>query len=359
MRRPLSSRLVWLATLFVGCSLLEGGSFGEESAGPATSVADSIGREVQALFAKSRDAVVRIESKDRHGRLSGTGFFIDPNGTVYTSYSVGGESLDIVVCHGDMKYPARRVVADARSGVAILKVDAETAFLMPAKSRDLALASAVLAIGFPMEFPLTPSFGTIGGFDIQYQNSYFALRHIRANLPVQRGESGAPLLNMRGEVVGILIARIDGGNASYALPIEAAEKVRKDFMRFGEVRPGWLGIEIEPASQSVAGSTAGVHALLPESPGAKAGLRPGDVLLKVGDEPIQSPEDVRNAAFFLTADDELKIQVSREGAQLDLTVHPSDPPGSPRTARSTLPNAQTPGFAPGVANGALPLSIGP
>jgi S1-C subfamily serine protease len=94
------------------------------------SVAEAISREVQTLFQKCQSAVVRIEATDVHGRLSGSGFFIDPNGTVYTSYSVGGASWDVVVCYGDVKYPARRLVGDPRSGVAILKVEAETPFLM-------------------------------------------------------------------------------------------------------------------------------------------------------------------------------------------------------------------------------------
>jgi serine protease Do len=325
------------------------------SAAETPSVAESIGREVQGIFERCRRAIVRIEAADLHGRLSGSGFFVDPSGTIYTSYSVGGESHDIVVCHGDMKYPARRVVADPRSGIAILKVDAETPFLVLGKSRELGLASPVLAIGYPMDLPLTPSFGTVGGFDIRYQQSYFATRHIRASVPVQRGEGGAPLLNMRGEAVGILIASLDGGSGSFALPIEAAEKVRKDFLRFGEVRPGWLGIEIEPAAAPVAGSTARVNDLMDNSPGQKAGLRKGDVLLRVGADLVQSPEDVRNAAFFLTADDELTVQISRDGEPLELKLHPADHPGSPRTARGGDAHIPSPEFAPLLPGGALPL----
>jgi serine protease Do len=328
----------------------------EEIATP--SVAESIGREVQSIFERCRRAVVRIEAADLHGRLSGSGFFIDPSGTIYTSYSVGGESYDIVVCHGEMKYPARRIVSDARSGIAILKVDAATPFLVLGKSRELGVASPVLSIGFPMDLPLTPSFGTVGGFDIRYQQSYFATRHIRANVPVQRGEGGAPLLNMRGEAVGILIASIGGGSGSFALPIEAAEKVRKDFLRFGEVRPGWLGIEIEPAAEPIAGSTARVTDLMENSPGEKAGLQKGDVLLRVGNDPVDSPEDVRNAAFFLTADDELTVQVSRDGEPLELKVHPTDHPGSPRTARGGDGRLPIPEFAPLVPGGGLPLGVG-
>src|SRR4051812_45183505 len=75
----------------------------EENAAP--SVAEAIADEVRLLFQKCRKAVVKIEATDRHGRLSGSGFFIDPNGTLYTSYTIGGESRDMVVCTDSAKFP--------------------------------------------------------------------------------------------------------------------------------------------------------------------------------------------------------------------------------------------------------------
>ena len=126
------------------------------------------------MFHRNQSAVVRIEAVDGHGALSGTGFFIDPNGTVFTSYTIGGESQAIMISFGDQKLPARRLVGDPRSGVAILKVDAETPFLALGKARDLSVASPVMTIGYPMDLPVSPSFGTVGGFDIKWGGRYFA-----------------------------------------------------------------------------------------------------------------------------------------------------------------------------------------
>jgi serine protease Do len=289
-------------------------------------VFDTLQQSVQAVFSKCRSAVVRIEAVDRHGQLSGTGFFIDPNGTLYTSYTVGGESRNIHVTMGGERYMARRLVSDLRSGVAILKIEAETPFLPFGNSRQLTVASPVIAIGFPMDFPLTPAFGTVAGFDLKYQGRYFATTHIRANIPVQCGEGGAPLLNARGEVVGILISSLDSGSASFVVPIEAAEKVRKDFVRFHEVRPGWVGIHVKTLPESVSGSTAYIEEIIPESPAEKAGLRNGDVLLQVGGLPITSLEDMINASFFLSADDETVLRVTREGSEREFSVVPVDHP---------------------------------
>jgi len=286
----------------------------------------AIQQEVQAVFEGCRSAVVRIEAVDQHGHLSGTGFFISPNGTLYTSYTVGGESRDIVVCFGQKRFPAQRLIGDQRSGIAILKIEAETPFLTFGNSRELGVASPVIAIGYPMDLPLTPTFGTIGGFDLKYQGRYFATTHIRANIPVHRGEGGAPLLNLQGEAVGILISRLDSGNASFVLPIEAAEKVRKDFLRYHEVRPGWIGVQVKNLAEPVSGSTALVEDLIPDAPAEKAGLRSGDVLIQVGAHRIHSPEDVFDASYFMSAEDALSIVVARDGTQVQIGVTPIDHP---------------------------------
>ena len=307
----------------------------------------AIGQQVQAIYHGSGSAVVRIEATDANGRLAGTGFFIDPNGTLYTSYSVGGESQDITVHFRGAQHPATRLVSDQRSGIAILKIDAETPFLTFGKARDLAIATPVIALGYPRELPLTPSFGIVGGFDLKYLGRYFATTHIRANVPVQRGEGGAPLLNLQGEVVGILISMLDAGSASFVLPIEAAEKVRMDFTRFREPHPGWIGVQVKVADAAVAGSTAQIDEVTAEAPAQKAGLLPGDVLLQIGARKIAAAEDVLDASFFLTADDDVLVRVSRGGAEMEMKLQPADPPNA---ARALLPQI-------GSINDGLPVRV--
>lgn len=329
-----------LTVVAVGGWLTLGQAFAaEKDPGP---VFDAIQHEVQTIFTKCRSAVVRIEAVDQHGYLSGTGFFIDPNGTLYTSYTIGGESRDIQVAFAGKRYQAERLVSDLRSGVAILRIHAETPFLTFGDSQKLTVASPVIAIGYPMDLPLTPAFGTVGGFDLKYQGRLFATTHIRANIPVQRGEGGAPLLNAHGEAVGILISRVESGNASYALPIEAAEKIRKDFVRFHEVRPGWIGVKVKALESAVNGSTAAVDETIPGAPGEKAGLQSGDVIVRVGTHPIACPEDVVNAAFFLSAEDAAVVRVARDGAEQDLTVTPVDNPDVTHSPIPSFPNLNQP-----------------
>jgi S1-C subfamily serine protease len=291
--------------------------------------ADPFSTVVQGVFQRSARAVVKIQAEDDSGRLSGTGFFVDPNGTIYTNYSVGGESRDIIVSNGDARFPATRIAADPRSGLAILKIEAQkTPFLPLGKSTGLSVGSTVMTVGYPLDLALTPSFGCVGGFGISSGDRFFAVSHIRANVAVQHGEGGAPLLNMDGEVVGILESSIDGGAGCFVLPIEAAEKVQSDVIRFGEARPGWLGIRFDKPDG--AGSPIEVIGFVPESPAAKSGVLPGDLILKVGDRTISTLEDVLNAAFYLTSGDEVPLTVSRGGQTKEIKVDVGPNPLAPQ-----------------------------
>src|SRR4051812_37131429 len=165
MRGRLLSRILRLAAGVAVC----GATLYAEPPGPA-SVFDLLQKQVQQEMDKCRDAVVRIESMDEHGKVAGTGFFIDPNGLLYTSFTVAGESREIFARWGAHKYPARRLAADRRCGLAILKVDAQTAFVPIGRSAALTTGSPVMTCGYPMDFPLTPSFGLLGGFERKYMD---------------------------------------------------------------------------------------------------------------------------------------------------------------------------------------------
>src|SRR5438270_6907451 len=265
--------------------------------------ATTISEHVKEIFGRAAKAVVKIHGVDEHSEICGTGFFIDPTGTLYTAYTVGGEAGNFSVEFGGKKYPARQLVADVRSGTAMLKVDETTPALPVGKSEELEVATPVVAVGFPLDLPETPSFGMLAGFDHKCLGRYFSTTHLRVNLPTQRGEAGAPLLNMKGEVVGIVVSSLENNSACYAVPIEAAEKIRSDFVRFGEARHGWIGGNISEAPEPVEGSRAEMTQVMEDTPAARAGIKRGDILLQVGRKKVAQPEDVLDASFFITAGD--------------------------------------------------------
>lgn len=312
-----------------------------ESTVPSTS---SISREVKEIFERSGKAVVKIRGIDEHGELSGTGFFIDPAGTIYTAFSVGGDTENLSIEFEGKTYPAHVLMSDLRSGIAILKADITSPALSIGKSETLEVATPVMTIGYPLDLPETPSFGMVAGFDRKFMGRHFNTTHIRVNVPTQRGEAGAPLLNFKGEVIGILVAQIENGSACYALPIDAAEKIRNDFIRFGEARHGWIGINVAPAEKPVEGSTAQMTEVMKETPAFDSGVKSGDILLQVGKTKVHQPEDVIDASFFITAGDTVPIVVVRGNEKLTFEIkadcHPLSP-CAPRAA-TVMPPAGIP-----------------
>src|SRR6516165_9061651 len=304
--------------------------------------AATVSQQVRELFERAAKAVVKIHGSDEHSEICGTGFFVDPTGTLYTAYTVGGEAGNFTVEFGDKRIPARQLVADIRSGTAILKVDETTPALPIGKSEELELAAPVISIGYPLDLPKTPNFGMIAGFDRKCLGRYFSTIHLRVNAPTQRGEAGAPLLNMKGEVVGIVVSGLENNSACYAVPIEAAEKIRSDFVRFGEARHGWIGVNnVSPASQQVEGSRAMVTQVADDAPAAQSGLKEGDVLLQVGKKKINDPEDVFDASFYITAGDTVAITVIRGKQkmtfQVQATMHPASKTGMLLASPGVLP----------------------
>src|ERR1700736_2953238 len=308
----------------------------------------AISREVKEVFDHCAKAIVKIEATDQHGELSGTGFFVDPTGTLYTAYSVGGEADNINIEFRGKKYPAHQLVADLRSGIAMLKVDLASPALPIGSSEQLEIATPVVAIGYPLDLAETPSFGMIAGFDRKCFGGYFPTKHLRVNLPPQRGEGGAPLLNLKGEVVGILLYTFENNSSCYALPIEAAEKLRADFVRFGEPRHGWIGANVAEASAPVEGSRAVTKEIMKDTPAAESGMKAGDVVLQIGRTKVHEPEDILDASFFLTAGDVVPITVMRGNEKLTFSVqadfHPASHPRPPLLA------------AP-LSNRAMPLNL--
>src|SRR5438128_4904090 len=287
-----------------------------------------ISHEVKEIFERAGKAVVKIHGLDQHSPICGTGFFIDPTGTLYTAYTVGGEADNFTVEFAGKKYPARQLVADIRSGTAMLKIDAATPALPIGKSEGLEVTTPVVAVGFPLDLPETPNFGMVAGFDHKCLGRYFSTTHLRVNLPTQRGEAGAPLLNMKGEVVGIVVSSLENNSACYAVPIEAAEKIRGDFVRFGEARHGWVGINVSEAPKPVEGSRAEMTQIMEGTPAAGSGIKPGDILLQVGRKKVTEPEDVLDASFFITAGDVVPITVLRGNQKLTFNVRAGFHPAS-------------------------------
>jgi serine protease Do len=292
---------------------------------------------VANVFERSSNAVVRVESEDELGKMAGTGFFIDTTGHLYTLASVVGDGLSVTVTHGEKTMPARLLAKDPRSGIALLKVDeaGATPFLTKGDCMDLRVATPLVAVGFPYDHEVSPSFGVIGGFDRQSKGKFFTTTHIRANIPVQRGQAGSPVLNLDGEVIGVLVSGFEEGSGCFVLPVRAAEKVRADYARFGEVRHGWAGVTVQEIPVPVKGSRMAIDMVDPSGPAA-AQFRPGDVILQVGDIAVREPEDALDASFYLTAGDPVEVKVARGDEVLTMPLVAGEHPAGRKPSFQAL-----------------------
>ena len=299
---------------------------------PSSGVFDKIASEVSGVYQKAAPAVVRIRASDGPEQLSGTGFFVDNQGTILTAYAVVGQAKEATVETGGRTYTAKVLGRDPRSGVALMKIKAgETPFLLFGESENLRPASAVVSVAFPYDLKAEPTFGFVAGFDVKYLTRFFATTHIRANLPIKPGQIGGPLLDSQGKVVGILMLEIDEGKACYALPVEAAAKVAADIERYGEPRHGWMGVGVMPdRSRQDRGMPVFVDRLYKGTPAEKSGLKNGDEVISIGGRPVREPSDVLDSAFFANVGEKVPVKIRRNGKEETFTITVAERPDSSR-----------------------------
>ncbi|HEX4140187.1 MAG TPA: S1C family serine protease, partial [Candidatus Methylacidiphilales bacterium] len=286
--------------------------------------------ETNALFDKAKAAVVQVRCNDGGIINSGTGFFIDDQGTVLTSSSVLGDSTSPsprVVING-VEMDAKILGNDPHSGLAMLHVDYNASPSLPlAHASGLQTGDGVMVVGFPLNLPVAPSQGPVSGFDASYLAradgkvdgkevaavERFATTHVHANVGISPGEIGAPVLNASGEVVGLVATSPDDGRSVYALPIEAMQKLMADFTQYGHARQGWVGVNVVPGPDAQHdGRTVRVVEVVPGSPASATPIQPGDTLMRIDSREIYRPADVLDASFFSQVGETMSVVVRRE-----------------------------------------------
>jgi len=317
-------------------------------------VFDQIAAEVSGVYEHAAPTVVRLRATDGSEQLAGTGFFIDGQGTILTAYAVVGQAESVSVDVNGRTFPAKILGRDPRSGVAVLKINAnQTPHLPFGEGMRLRPASAVVSVAFPYDLKAEPTFGFVAGFDVKYLTRFFATTHLRANLPIKPGQIGGPLLDSQGKVVGVLMLEIDEGKACYALPIEAAAKVASDIQKYGEPRHGWMGVGVMPdRSRPERGAPVFVDRLYKGTPAEKSGLKMGDEVISIGNRPVREPSDILDAAFFSEVGGKVPVKVKRDGKEQIFTITVSARPDSSRIVE---PAPLFPNPSGGPANQGMPV----
>jgi serine protease Do len=236
---------------------------------------------------------------ERKASSLGSGFIINKNGTVITNNHVINNAEDIVVRVGDKDYKAKIIGADPYADIAVLKIDSKDVF-KPVKfgnSDKARVGDWVIAIGNPFGLGGTVTSGIISARNRDINLTRYD-DFIQTDASINQGNSGGPLFNLSGDVVGVNTAIIGQGGSigiGFAIPANAASDVIDQLIKYGETRRGWLGVRIQEVTKEIAEveglkDTKGalVASVGAKSPSDKAGLKAGDIILKFDGKKINT-----------------------------------------------------------------------
>lgn len=281
----------------------------------------------------------------------GSGFILSSDGYVLTNaHVVDGASEVIVTLTDKREFKAKIIGTDKRTDVAVVKIDATG--LPAVKIGDvnrLKVGEWVMAIGSP--FGLENSV-TAGIVSAKQRDTGDYLPFIQTDVAINPGNSGGPLINMRGEVVGInsQIYSRSGGfmGISFAIPMDEAVRISDQLRATGKVTRGRIGVQIGPVSKDVAESIglnqsngALVSAVEPGSPAAKAGVEPGDVIVKYDGRPIDKVADLPRLVGNTKPGTKSTITVFRRGQTRDLAITIAEVEPDATTAQAAAQDGNT------------------
>jgi serine protease Do len=271
------------------------------------------------------------ESEQRP-RGIGSGFIIDPDGYIVTNHHVveGSKSIEVQLSDGRSFQP-KVIGSDPETDLALLKIDATGLPSIPlGSSSALKVAEPVMAIGNPYGFDHTVTVGIVSGVGRFIGQGRFD-DFIQTDAAINPGNSGGPLINTRGEAVGInsAIRSNTGGfqGIGFAIPVDLAKPILGQLRASGKVTRGWLGVSIQPLTQELAKSfgitgTQGalVASVSDDSPAARAGFKPGDVIITFDGKPVEGPRVLPAIVANTPVGRAVPVVVLRDGKQQTVTV---------------------------------------
>lgn len=268
----------------------------------------------------------------RPSRAVGSGFIISADGYVLTNAHVVADSEEIIVTLDDRReLEATLIGTDVRSDVALLKVEADNLPTVKiGDSSTLKVGQWVLAIGSPFGLNYTATQGIVSGLSRRLPGGNY-VPFIQTDAAVNPGNSGGPLFNLDGEVIGInsQIYSHTGGyqGVSFAIPIEVAMDVSSQLRTSGRVVRGWLGVLIQEVTNELAQSFgldrprgALISQVLGNSPALKSGLQTGDIIVAFNDIPIESSRDLPPLVAQVRPGKTAIVSIIREDRELELEV---------------------------------------
>ncbi len=275
----------------------------------------------------------------------GSGFIIDADGHIVTNKHVVGDAskVEVTLQDGD-KYPAKIIGTDARTDLAVLKIDAgkPLPYVSFGNSDDAQIGDWVVAVGNPFGLGGSVTTGIISARGRDIHTGQFD-DFLQIDAPINRGNSGGPTFNLSGQVIGIntAIYSPNGGSVGigFAVPSNVAKQVVTALEEHGKVERGWLGVQIQQVTPAIAASLGlkGDHGALvavvsPGSPSAAAGLKQGDVILAFNGQDITKLRDLPHDVAASAPGTSATLTVWRDGKQQQVDVKLGEMPNNPQIA---------------------------
>ena len=365
--------------LLAACAVARADARGEKD-----SLLAQVGSEIERLADSARPSVVQVIAEGvppapglrlRSGpfgrpgisrgpaRRSGSGFFIDRDGHILTTAHVVENARRIIVrLDAGAEHEARLQGSDLGTNVALIRIEGVRRDPLPlGDSERVRPGSPVLVVGNPFGLAGSVAWGVVGGRGRTVPEIAELADLLQLSASINPGDSGAPVLNARGEVIAVLAASMgasgEEGDAPqgicFAVPIDAVKPALPSLKAGEEVERGWLGVgvqELTPALQAEFGVADGqgvmVARVIGESPAARAGVREGDVVRAFNGEPVRSPRELI-----------ARVAASRAGSVTTLVVMRN---GKEATLSARIGRRSTPSAAPekGEPSDGLGLEVG-
>jgi serine protease Do len=299
--------------------------------------------EFQDFFRRFMPDMPPPGARQRQG--IGSGFILSADGYVMTNAHVVAEANDVTVrmADGKREYKAKVVGADERTDIALLKIDAKNLPTVKlGDSSKLEPGHWVAAIGSPFGFTNTITAGIVSAIGRSLPTESY-VPFIQTDVAVNPGNSGGPLMNLDGEVIGVN-SMIYSGTGSYmgvsfAIPIELAMDISKQLQATGKVTRGRIGVAIQPVTPELArafglkeSQGALVATVEPESPADKAGLKTGDVIVAFNGKPVDDANDLPRLVASTKPGQTAGMQVLRDGKEQQVKVTVGEMPSQAQTA---------------------------
>ena len=297
-----------------------------------------------------------VYGQTREGTSSGSGFIISDDGYVVTNRHVveGATDVTVTLSTGD-EYTAKVIGSDSLNDVALLKVEATGLPAVKLGSSDkLAIGDMVCAIGNPLgSLTATLTVGYVSGKDRQVTTDNSTINMIQTDAAINSGNSGGPLFNMYGEVVGITSAKYSGTTSSgasiegisFAIPIDDVMSIIDDLQEYGYVTGAYLGVTVtdtDAAAAKLYGMPTGAYVNSVEDGGAadRAGVQPKDIIIGLGDTDISNRTELTRVLRRFKAGDTTTITVIRSGERMTMDITLDEKPRDTQSSSSTVEPTQ-------------------